>query len=244
MNNVKLWLSFDGTDFHGFQRQDNGYTVQQALEEAICKITEEKSCIFGCSRTDAGVHARTYCANFKTNSSIPIEKLPLALNTKLPESIRINKAELDFDDFHASFSAIGKTYEYIICNRSILDPFISRYSWHYPKQLDYLKMNKASEYFIGEKDFSAFMATGGQAKTTVRNVYELILTENDGILNIKISANGFLYNMVRIIVGTLIYCGNGKIDPLDIPEIILSKDRKRAGITAPAKGLSLVNVYY
>lgn len=244
MKNIRILLKYDGTDFHGYQIQKNGYTVQEALSSAIYSVTGEKSDVIGCSRTDAGVHAKMYCANFFSKTKIPMGKLPLALNTKLPPSVRVNFAEIVEDGFHSTFSAKEKTYQYIIDTNMIADPFLSRYSWHYPYKIDFSKMKKASKYIVGKHDFSAFASAGRQTKTTVRTVKKIKLYRKKGIIKIEITADGFLYNMVRIIVGTLVYTGIGKIKTKNIPDIILSHDRSKAGITAPPEGLTLISVVY
>ncbi len=244
MANIRLWLCFDGTDFHGYQRQKNGYTVQEAIEEAIEKITGFVSPVIGCSRTDAGVHAKRYCANFLSNTHIPMEKMPLALNTALPESIRILKSEYVPNEFHATFSAKEKTYEYLINTNKIANPFLARYCWHFAYNIQLPAMRDAADLLLGTHDFSAFMASGGQTKTTVRTVKSINLTEDDGVIRMQITADGFLYNMVRIITGTLVYCGIGKLSVEKIGELLKSGDRSQAGITAPPQGLSLLSIVY
>ncbi len=244
MANIRIWLKYDGTDFHGYQIQKNGITIQETLEKAIEKITGVKTGITGCSRTDAGVHAMMYAANFISDTKIPLEKLPIALNTALPDTVRVYKAEYVSEDFHATFSALEKTYEYSIDTNEIADPFLKRYAWHYAYYVDSERMKKGAAYLIGKHDFSAFMASGGQVKTTVRTVKNIEITEKDKIITVKITADGFLYNMVRIIAGTLVYCGAGKLTPEDVKNILESKNRKEGGITAPPQGLKLISVVY
>ncbi len=244
MRNIKLNLSYDGSCYHGFQIQKNGITVQQCVEEAIEAVTGKKSPITGCSRTDAGVHALDYVCNFRTCSIIPDEKLPFALNAHLPQDIACHGAETVGEDFHARYSAKSKIYIYKIHNRPHRDPIGGRFSWHYPVKLNIDEMKRAAGFFPGTHDFSAFMATGGQQKTTVKTVYMLEVTAENSDITVKIHADGYLYNMVRIITGTLVYAGNGKISADDIPEIIKSGDRKRAGITAPPEGLALSEIFY
>ncbi len=242
--NIKLTLMYDGIAYHGFQRQKNGITIQECLENAIFEITGEKSTVTGCGRTDAGVHAAAYVANFFTSSSISCEKLPFALNAKLPEDIRVFGAEDMGKDFHARYSAKRKTYAYKIVNRPFSDVFLSRYSWFYPSKLDIEKMKIAAEKIVGKHDFAAFMAAGSPVSSTVRTVFSLNVSENNSVIDIEVCADGFLYNMVRIIVGTLVYVGCGKIHPDDVSEIILSGDRVRAGVTAPPEGLMMKEVIY
>lgn len=244
MSNIRIWLKFDGTDFHGYQIQKNGVSVQEAIQNAIFDVTGDKVNITGCSRTDAGVHAKQYCANFFLETKIPIDKLPLALNTHLPEAVRVYDAQIVDDNFHSTFSAKEKTYVYTIDTNKVADPFSVRYAWHYPYVLDIEAMKKGAEYILGTHDFSAFKAAGAQTKTSVRTVKQLEISEESGIFKISVTADGFLYNMVRIIAGTLVYVGIGKIAPKSICDIILSGDRKMAGITAPPQGLMLVSVVY
>jgi len=175
---------------------------------------------------------------------VPTEKIPIALNSFLNSDIRVKNAEDVSEEFHARKSAVSKTYNYKIVNQKYEDVFLRNFSWFYPKDLNFEKMREASKYFIGEHDFKGFMATGSSVKTTVRNIISLDIYKNDSIIDIEISANGFLYNMVRIIAGTLVYVGNGKINIEDIPDILRSKDRKKAGITAPPSGLTLLKVKY
>ncbi len=244
MRNIVIRLMFDGAAYHGFQRQHNGVTVQEKLEDAVFAITGARTPVIGCSRTDAGVHARSYVAMFESETNIEMEKLPKALNSALPEDIRVLGARTAPEGFHPIFSAIEKTYEYTIVNRRVSDVFRRAYTWFYPSLLNVSHMQEAARHFLGEHDFCAFMAAGGSAKTSVRHIRELTVSEEDGIIRIRITANGFLYNMVRIITGTLVYVGNGKLTPSDIPEIIASGDRRRAGITAPPEGLALVSTVY
>ena len=242
--NVKLTIMYDGTFYHGFQRQKNGITIQQCLEEAIKKITSEESTVTGCGRTDAGVHALNYTANFFTSSPISSERLPFALNAMLPDDIRVFGAEDAEPDFHARYSAKEKTYAYKIVNLPFSNVFLSKYSWFYPGKLDIEKMKKCAGYIVGKHDFASFMAAGSPVLSTVRTISSLEIWEKDGIIDIEVTADGFLYNMVRIIVGTLVYAGCGKIDPEETEDIILSRSRVRAGVTAPPEGLRLKEVIY
>lgn len=242
--NMKLILSYDGTAYHGWQIQKNGITVQETVKKAIKRITGEDVNLIGCGRTDAGVHALNYSCNFKTNTNIPPERFKGAVNSQLPEDIRCTHAEFVDEDFHASYSAVGKTYIYRICNRPEVDVFERNYVWHYKYPVDIKKMQAAAEAFKGEHDFIGFAAAGFTVSTTIRTIYDLKVTEDNGLITIEVTGNGFLYNMVRIIAGTLIMMGNGKIDYQKAAEILASKDRKRAGITAPPRGLFLKEVYY
>lgn len=235
---------YDGSAYHGFQRQKNVITIQESLEESIKTITGEQISITGCGRTDAGVHAAGYVANFYSETKIPLKKLPLAINAYLKDDIRVKKAEYVLDDFHARFSAKKKTYSYKIINSPVSDVFIRNYAWFYPVKLDYQKMQKAAKNFVGKYDFAAFMSAGSPVKTTVRTISELSLSMSENTITMDITADGFLYNMVRIIAGTLVYCGNNKIEPDNIPMIINSRERTLAGITAPPEGLTLKEVFY
>lgn len=242
--NIRLDLQFDGTDYCGWQIQPDVPTVQGILRNAIADATGESVTPKGCSRTDAGVHAAGYVCNFNTNSTIPPERMPYALNRYLPNDIICTAAKCVADDFSANGSAKGKTYRYTIDNSEFSDVFQNRYAWHYKYPLDIDKMRRAAEGFIGTHDFIGFAASGFSVKTTVRTIYALKTQKNGNIITIDVTGDGFLYNMVRIITGTLVHAGCGKIDPNGIEQIIASKDRTRAGITAPAKGLCLKEVYY
>lgn len=242
--NIRIDLMYDGTAYHGFQRQKNAVTIQECLETAINKITGEAVTVTGCGRTDAGVHAKGYVANFFSDTKIPMARLPLAINAYLNNDIRVKSAKYVPSDFHARFSAKKKTYSYKIINKPVSDVFLRKFAWFYPVKLDYEKMQSGAKFVLGKHDFSAFMAEGSPVKSTVRTVFELNLYNEDDIITIDITADGFLYNMVRIIVGTLVYCGNGKIEPGNVPRIISSKNRVLAGVTAPPEGLMLKEVFY
>lgn len=244
MKNYLCVMAYDGSCFHGFQSQPDGITVQDTVERALNSLTGESIKITGCGRTDAGVHALNYCFNFKSSTTIPTEALPLALNSRLPDSISVKSAREAAEDFHSGFSAIKKTYIYKIRNSRIRDPFMTGYSWFFPAPLDIAKMKEAAEQIEGEHDFSAFMAQGGSVKTTVRTVYSIDISKSGELISIAVTGNGFLYNMVRIIAGTLVSAGTGKLSPSEIPGIISSKRRENAGPTAPACGLYLSEVFY
>lgn len=244
MRNIKLKLEYDGANFRGWQRQKEGRTVQQTLEEAIKKITDEKIEVFGSSRTDSGVHAKEYCANFHTSSRVPQEKFKDAINTKLPDDIVVLKSEEVDSEFHARYLSKGKTYCYKIINTPERRTMGRDYMYHYRGNLNIDEMKKACEYFIGKHDFEGFKTQGSSVKTSVRTITDLHIETEGKMINIFISADGFLYNMVRIIVGTLLMVGNNKIKAEEIKEIILSKDRTRAGECVPARGLCLEKVFY
>lgn len=242
--NIRLKLQYDGTKYHGWQIQPNGITVQEKLTDAVEKVINKRVNIIGCGRTDAGVHALNYVCNFKTDSKIPVDKIPYALNTHLPADIRVFGAEQTDDGFHAKNSAVGKRYIYRILNSEFNDAFLCKYAWHYKFGLNVENMNNAAKAFLGEHDFIGFASSGLTVKTTVRTIHSLDIKKSGDILTIDIVGNGFLYNMVRIIAGTLVYVGSGKIDWRDMENIIASKCREKAGITAPPQGLFLKEVYY
>lgn len=244
MRNIKLILEYDGSAYHGWQIQPNAVTIQELLENAVGKVTGEHSSVCGCGRTDAGVHAKAYVCNFMTNSRIPADRFCYALNAVLPEDIvclSSREVPLDFD---AKRSAVSKRYTYLICNSTFPDVFMRNRCWHCRYPLDVEKMQQAAKAFEGEHDFIGFASSGFSVKTTVRTIYSLTVTKEDNIIRIDVSGNGFLYNMVRIIAGTLVHCGRGQINPQDMADIIASCDRSRAGITAPASGLYLSEVVY
>jgi tRNA pseudouridine38-40 synthase len=244
VKNIKLVLEYDGTKYAGWQRQNNAITIQQMLEESIYHITGEELKVIGSSRTDAGVHARGFVANFKTDSSIPEVKFSAALNSKLPEDIVVLQSSLAPDDFHARYSSSGKTYSYTVLNRVQPAAIDRNYVYHYRGELDIKAIRDACSYFIGKHDFAAFKNAGSSVKSTERTISEVEVIKNGDYLKFYITGDGFLYNMVRIMVGTLIEVGIGKIKPWHIEHILLSKDRTNAGKSAPASGLCLEKVYY
>ena len=244
MHNIKLTLQYDGTSYHGWQTQENAVTVQATVENVIKKLTGTKPQLIGCGRTDTGVHAKKYICNFKSETSIPCDKLPYALNSQLPGNIVCTHAEYADRNFDSRKSAKGKTYTYLIANSQYRNVFYTTRAWHYRYKLDIEEMRKAARHFLGTHDFIGFAASGFTVKTTVRTITDIKIDSDGDIISISVTGNGFLYNMVRIIAGTLVFAGNGKIKPEDIPDIIASKERKRAGITAPACGLYLTEVFY
>jgi tRNA pseudouridine38-40 synthase len=244
MRNIKLTIEYDGTNYAGWQRQKNAVTVQQKLEDAIKKLTGEAIETIGSSRTDAGVHARGFAANFFTNSTIPASSFREAINSKLPDDIVILQSEEVQKDFHARYSCIGKQYSYTILNRIEPSALERNYVYHYKRPLDFKAMKEGCSFFLGKHDFSAFKSTGSSVKTSERTVHKAWVEKDGDKIIFYVEADGFLYNMVRIMMGTLINTGIGKVFPEDISKIINSKDRKMAGNTAPARGLCLENVYY
>lgn len=247
MKNIAMAVLYDGTAYHGWQRQENAVTVQQTVEEALSKLTGEQIRVTGCSRTDAGVHALDYIFNFRSETGIPVEKLPYALNYHLGSDISATGAWEVPEDFNARFSARGKRYIYRIWNSQMRNPFLNRYSWHIPYRLDTAAMCHAAPIFEGTHDFAGFMAAGGSQKTTVRTV-RLCRAEEDpeqpGLITVTVEADAFLYNMVRIMTGTLAEIGLGRISAESLPAIIESCDRRQSGLTAPPQGLFLKRVYF
>jgi tRNA pseudouridine38-40 synthase len=244
MRNIKLTIEYDGTKYAGWQIQKNAVTVQEVLEKAIGGLVGHEVNLIGSSRTDAGVHARGMVANFHTSSGIPERNFPAAINGRLPGDIVIVDAEEVEEGFHSRYCSTGKRYSYKILNRKAPSALLRDYAAHIPVPLDMQNMKAACEYFIGTHDFEGFRSTGSSVKDTVRTVRMLDISEDGDLINIEIEADGFLYNMVRIIAGTLVSVGMGKISVGDIEEIIKCKDRNRAGKTAPAQGLCLDRVYY
>ena len=242
--NVLLIVAYDGTNYHGWQRQSGQMTVQQRLEEALSELYKKNIVVRGSSRTDTGVHCKGQGALYTVEQNIPAERLPYAVNAFLPDDIVVNAAYIVGDDFHPQYSVIDKTYEYKIQNADFRDPMLNNYTEFIHYELNIENMQKACEYFIGEHDFKAFCASGSDAKTTVRTIYELSVKKEGSIISIRVRGNGFLYNMVRIIAGTLVYVGLGKIAPYEIKDIIESRDRARAGKTLVPNGLTLLEVNY
>lgn len=244
MRNIALTIQFDGTAYHGWQRQNNAFSVQQAIESALSRITGAPVTVTGCGRTDAGVHALRYVCNFLTEARMPAERFAPALNSVLPCDIRCLAAADVPKSFHARFSAIGKRYRYLIDHAPVGDVFLRDRAWQYRYPLDFAQMQRACDAFIGKHDFAAFCASGSEVSNTVREIYSLTLERQGSLILMEVYGNGFLYNMVRIIAGTLVWVGSGKICAEQIAEIIDKRDRKLAGITAPPQGLYLQEVLY
>lgn len=246
MKRIMLVVSYDGTNYHGWQVQPSAVTVEGVLNETISRLTGEQIQVIGASRTDAGVHALGNVAVFDTESRIPGEKFSYALNQRLPEDIVIQKSMQVADTFHPRHCDCQKTYEYTIINRTFPLPEYRNTAYFYYGTLDLGKMRAAAEAFLGQHDFAGFCSAGAQVQTTVRTIYALDIEEEseEGKIHIRVRGNGFLYNMVRIIVGTLLEVGKGTIVPERMKEIIASCDRGQAGPTAPAKGLKLLQIEY
>lgn len=228
----------------GWQKQPDKLNIQGEIERAIEIITGEKVNVIGSGRTDAGVNALNQVANFKIENEIPIEKIPYAINSQLKKSIRVKKAEVVDDRFNSRYNAKNKTYVYTINNSEQGSAIYRNMQYHYPIKLDENKMNEAAKYFIGEHDFKAFKASGTSSKSSVRIIYDAKVVRENELIKIILTGNGFLYNMVRIIAGTLVEVGEGKILPSDVKDIIESKERSKAGKTLPPTGLCLYNVEY
>lgn len=245
MKNIKLTIEYDGTNYFGWQKQKtNSKTIQETLEKAIQKIVKKEVSLIGSSRTDSGVHAKGMVANFLTDSRVPAEKFREAINTKLPDDIAIIKSEEVDKDFHSRYDSEGKTYCYTIINRFEKVSLYRNYSYHVREVLNIEEMKRACNYFIGTHDFSAFKSSGSSVKTSVRTIKDLHIENDNDIIRVYVTADGFLYNMVRIIVGTLIEVGRGKIASDEIKSIIQEGKRERAGFCVPANGLLLEKVYY
>lgn len=244
MKRIKLTVAYDGTNYHGSQIQNNGETIEGVLKRELENLLKEEICLIGASRTDAGVHARGNVYVFDTDSRIPPEKFSYALNARLPEDIRIQESCQVPPQFHPRHQDTIKTYEYRILNRKFPLPEHRLYAHFSYDTLDLEKMQEACAYFIGEHDFASFCAAGSQVESTVRTIYDLKVENAGEIVTVSVTGNGFLYNMVRILVGTLLKVGKGEIEPKEIPAIIEGKDRSLAGPTAPARGLTLAKIRY
>ncbi len=245
MRNIKLVIEYDGKEFNGWQKQPTKLNIQGEIEKAIQRITGEEVDLTASGRTDAGVHALGQVANFKTNSNIPIEKIPIALNSNLKKSIVIKSAEEVEERFHSRLNCKRKTYRYIINNSKYGTAIYRNLETHIPMKLDIQKMQEAVKYFEGEHDFKAFKASGTSSKSSVRTIYKAdVIDAGNERIYIELTGNGFLYNMVRIISGTLVEVGLRKIQPNEIQTIIQSKKRENAGKTLPPQGLYLVSVEY
>lgn len=241
---VLLKISYLGTNYHGWQVQPNGVTVQEKMQDAIETLYQSRLGVTGCSRTDSGVHANEYYCHYDTDKYIREEGIIAALNIALPNDIAVTDCKYVDDDFHARYSSTGKEYIYCIYNSKTPNPFLEDRSLHINRSLNVELMNKFAKGLVGTNDYVSFSSSGRTVKDTVRTIYNCEVTKNDDIITIKISADGFLYNMVRIIVGTLIDVSDGKIDVNSAQSIINSKNRSMAGFTVAPQGLFLNKVYY
>jgi tRNA pseudouridine38-40 synthase len=243
MRHIRLVVEYDGTGLHGWQRQTNAATVQQHLEDTLAQLLSHPVAVGGASRTDAGVHARGQVASFRTERPIPLHGIRRGLNSMLPPQIAIRDATEVSDEFHPRFSAIGKHYRYTLLARPDRSPRWRDRAWHHPDMLDLEAMRRAAAHLIGEHDFAAFRAAGCTAKTTLRRVDSIVITDGE-LVCVDIHGNAFLRNMVRIIVGTLSEVGTGRRSAGQVAEILALRDRSKGGITAPAHGLELIAVDY
>lgn len=241
---IRLLVAYDGTNYHGWQMQANAVSVEEVLTGALRGLLREEIELAGASRTDAGVHALGNVAVFDTETRIPPEKIAIAVNQRLPEDIRVMRSEQVSDSFHPRYAKSRKTYEYAITNAGIQLPTKRLYSYFVYIPLDIEVMVRAAGYFIGEHDFGGFCSAGSQVKSTVRTVYDIKVMVDGEDIKIRITGNGFLYNMVRIIAGTLVEVGMGRRKPETIRQALLQADRSLAGPTAPANGLTLIRIEY
>ena len=244
MKNIALRLRYDGSRYHGWQVQKNALTVAQTMEEALSKVCGEKIKLTGCGRTDAGVHALRYCANFRSDCTVPVDRLPLAVNARLPGDIAVVDAVEVAEDFNAIGSCIKKEYVYKILNSRIPDPFLAERVCFYPQRLDISLMQAAARAFEGTHDFKAVRSEGTQTKTTVRTVHWCRAERDGDLITVSICANGFLYHMCRAMVGTMVYASYGKLIPEEIPELLEKRDRRLTGPTMPPQGLYLNRIWY
>ncbi|WP_307439533.1 tRNA pseudouridine(38-40) synthase TruA [Bacillus sp. V2I10] len=245
MMRVKCTIGYDGTRFNGFQIQPNMRTVQGEVERGLKRLHKGKEVkVFASGRTDAGVHAVGQVLHFDTDIYIPEDRWPNALNSLLAEDVAIQSVSFVNDDFHARYHVRAKEYRYKISRSAIRNVFNRNYSYHYPYKLDYVKMREAIKFLIGTHDFTSFCSAKTDKEDRVRTLYDIEFYEEDDMLTFRFVGDGFLYNMVRILVGTLINAGRGALDPYQIPEILKARDRSLCGKTAPGCGLYLWKVYY
>ena len=244
MRNIALRLSYDGSAYHGWQVQKNEISVAETLETALTKICGHPVKTVGCGRTDAGVHALRYCANFRTDCRIPIDRFPLAVNSRLPGDISVSDAVEAPEEFNAIGSCLKKEYIYRILNSAVPDPFLQKRACFYPQRLDLSLMQQAARAFEGTHDFKAVRSLGTETKTTVRTVYWCRAEKEGNLITISICADGFLYNMCRAMVGTMVYASYGKLLPEEIPGLLQIGDRRLTGPTMPPQGLYLNRVWY
>ena len=244
MRRLLLTLRYDGTNYHGWQVQKNACTVQQTLQDAAEAVLGARPGITGCSRTDAGVHAEMFCAHLDTASAIPCERLPAALNAHLPRDIAVYGCREVAPDFHARYACRGKTYRYQFYNGAVRNPFYEGRALHVHAPLDADLLARAAGGFTGTHDFRGFCAAGSSVEDTVRTVPRAAVTREGELVVFRVTADGFLYNMVRIMAGTLLAVAAGELAPQEVAAVVASGDRLRAGKTAPAYGLYLERVYY
>lgn len=244
MKRFKMIVAYDGTNYNGFARQPNGVTIQETLEEAISKIVQHEVRTLGAGRTDQGVHAKGQCVTFDSETKVPAEKLAKAINSQLPLDISVKSVEEVSMNFQPRFGAKRKTYRYQILNAQVRDPFLYKYSLQYPYKLDIELMQEAANEMVGKHDFACFCSAGSSVKDTVREIYSIDIRKHEDLVTVDICGNGFLYNMVRIIIGTLLRVNEGKLSTGDIKKIINGRDRQKAGPTVPPQGLTMLEIIY
>ena len=244
MRNLLFEIAYRGTNYCGYQVQKNGISVAQVLQDAVEQVFTKREPIVGCSRTDSGVHAKQYFFHMHTQSSIPCERAVLALNRYLPEDVAVLSCQEVADDFHARYDCTGKEYLYKIWNMPYKHPFEADLAFHYPYRMRVEKMHQAAQEFVGTHDFRAFCSAGADAESTVRTIHQISVVKDGGHVLITVQGDGFLYNMVRIMVGTLLYVNYGMPEEETVSQIIASGERSRAGHTVPAHGLYLNRVFY
>ena len=244
MRNLKVTISYKGTAYHGFQRQINAVGIQNVIEEKLSQLTASRVEIDGCSRTDTGVHANEYCFSFQTAHSIPCVNIIRGLNTLLPDDISVSDCEIMPENFHARYSCTAKEYQYLILNTPYRNAFYADLALHYTRVLDVGLITEASQYYIGTHDFTSFCGTLGLKENCTRTIEYFNITKDEQLIKLIVKGDGFLYNMVRIMVGTLLEINEHKLAPNSIPQIIAAKDRNAAGRTAPAHALYLNKVFY
>ena len=244
MKRILLTISYNGTNYHGWQRQPNGITVQETLENGLYKVLGNETRVHGCSRTDAGVHAKMFCCHLDCADNIPNSAFLKGLNSLLPNDIGVLDCKTVDNDFHARFNTKGKTYVYSIYNNGVKNPFLMPYVWQIERPLYIDKMNEYCKKIVGTHDFYGFSSSGRTVEDTVRTVTECAVNNEGDFIRLRITADGFLYNMVRIIVGTAVEVSDGRLEADCADEVFRTKCREKAGITAPPGGLFLEKVYY
>lgn len=244
MRNLLLTIKYDGSAYHGWQVQANALTVQEVFQNAVEHVFKKRLAVIGCSRTDTCVHANMYCLTFKTDMNISCDSVVFALNSYLPDDIAVVECREMHQDFHPRYSCKSKEYVYKLYNGRIKNPFIAKYAYHYRYNIDVEYLNRECKAFIGQFDYSGFCSAKSDVADTVRNVKNFEVWRENDMVYFKVEADGFLYNMVRIMVGTLLFVAEGKIKAGELAEIIKSKDRKRAGKTAPPQGLYLNKINF
>jgi tRNA pseudouridine38-40 synthase len=242
--NIRVTIAYKGGNCHGFERQKNAVGIQNIIEDALCKLTGVKTDIIGCSRTDAGVHAREFVFNFHTETELKVNRIVTGLNHFLPPDIAVKSAEIVPDDFHARYSCTGKEYEYIIYCSKNRNPFFEGLTHRYSVPLDENLLRRELAAIVGKHDFRSFCGQNGSRENTVREIFAADIKRAGDVVSIKISGDGFLYNMIRIIVGTLLEINEGKREPGAMADVLSARDRSAAGRTAPPEGLYLNRVFY